>query len=368
MRVIVLTSSLGHSGGFRQALYMAEGLAGEGLAVSFVCPPGADTGRLTEETTVSRHDLPATWLGAERALRALMPEGEPVIVHGFHNRGVKLAAYLGTYWRLLGLPVACVAHRGVTFRPRNPLPYLLPGIRAFLVNSQACADTLPLLWRRARCRVVSNAIPEDRITPVRSARDMRVGLGIPEDCRVIGNISNDNPQKGAGQALRAFALARSGLGPAVCVIVGVSAERWRPLCEELGIAGNVRLVPAVEHVADYLQLMDMLVFPSRFSESQPNVIMEAMSMGVPVIAGKVGGVGELLPEECLFDPRRPEEIGAALIRLMGDPAALRRMGEANAARKGEFSASHRLDCVLRCYQRILEELPRSRSVMRRATP
>ena len=357
MRVIVLTTSSSISGGARQALYLAEGLQDLGYPVYFVCPAEGEMGRLVKETTGLRHvALPPTLFATQKALRSLIPDNEPTIVHAFHNKGVKYAAYLGTYWRILGLPVACVAHRGVTSRPGNPLPYLLPGIRAYLVNSKACAETLPLLWRKGRCHVVNNSIPKNRIIPLRSRQEMLNELDIPADCRVIGNVCNDNPLKGAGQAIKAFALARRSLPPSRLVVVGVTPEKWQPLCEELGVADDVRLVPLTSHVADYMQLMDILVFPSQFIESQPNVILEGMSMGVPVIAGDIGGIRDLLPPLCLFDPKNEDAISAKLIELMCNPDVLQRLGKENAGQKDTFSLENRLNVVLRHYRQALSEI------------
>ena len=356
MNIIVLTSTGSVSGGARQALVLAAGLQKLGYTVHFVCPPKGETREQALEMGLSQVDLPEKLFEVNKTLRALMPAGVPTIVHGFHNRGVKLVAYLGTWWRLLGLPVACAAHRGVTSRPGNPLPYLLPGIRAYLVNSQACADMLPLFWRRRRCHVVSNSIPEERLIPTRSKAEMRLELNLAEGDKVIGDVCNDNPQKGAGQALKAFALAKPGLPAAKLVIVGVTADIWLPLCEELGIVDEVRLVPRTDHVADYIQLMDLLVFPSWFIESQPNVIMEAMSMGVPVIAGDAGGVRELLPPEFLFDPKDEHAVSVKLTELMQSPEALKRLGEANAAQKDRFSTERRLREVVKYYRAALQEI------------
>lgn len=300
--------------------------------------------------------LPATLVAAERTLRSLMPENMPVIVHGFHNRGVKLVAYLGTLWRLLGLPVACIANRGVTSRPSNPLPYLLPGIRRFLVNSKACGDTLPLLWRKKRCHLVSNCIPEGRLVPTRSAAAVRAELGIPEGHFVIGNICNDNPLKGAPTMLNAFAWARTSLPPTTLVMVGVQSKIWTPLCVELGILDHVRLIPKTDMVADYLQSMTLLAFPSSFIESQPNVIMEAMSMGLPVIGSDIGGISELLPGECLFDPADTGAISDKLINLLRDPAKREELGRNNLAQRSLFSVERRLETVTSLYRDALKEV------------
>ena len=356
MNIIILSSSNSTSGGFRQAAYLANGLQADGHNVHFVCPSGGDATALLKEMNLRHTALPATIREANKALRSLMPENQPVIVHAFHNRGVKLAAYLGTYWRLLGLPVACLAHRGVTSRPGNPLPYLLPGIRAYLVNSKACADTLPLLWRKNRCHVVNNSIPDQRIIPARPAQEVRDCLKIPAECKIVGNVCNDNPQKGAGQAIKAFALALKNLQPAKLLVVGVTPEKWLPLCEELGIAKDVALIPKTENVADYMQIMDIMLFPSMFIESQPNVIIEAMSMGLPVIAGDVGGVDELLPRQCLFDPKNIEEISSKLTLFMNDPELLKQHGKQNAAQKYKFSMAFRLKTVEEHYRRALAEL------------
>lgn len=357
MRVIVLTSSKSISGGLRQALYLAEGFAKQGHVVYFVCPAGGASNALARQTGLNTVHLPPSIIQTEKTLRALMSVNEPTVLHAFHNKGVKLAAYLGTYWRILGLPIACVAHRGVTSRPGNPLPYLLPGIRKFLVNSQACADTLPLLWRKNCCHVVNNSIPENRLIPLRSKHEVLQVLKIPAGYNVIGNVCNNNPLKGAGQALRAFALARPTLPPSKLVLVGAKPEDWQPLCAELGIAEDVRLVAHTNHVADYMQLMDILIFPSQFIESQPNVVIEAMSMGVPVIAGDIGGINELLPAEFLFDPQNVLEISEKLSLLMRSPEALKRIGELNAQERDKFSVKKRIEVLNRYYLQALSEAP-----------
>lgn len=356
MHIIILTSSKTASGGTRQALYMAAGLQDLRHTVHFVCPPGGETAKQAAGMGLTVSALPATLAASERALRALMPANTPVIVHGFHNRGVKTVAYLGTLWRILGLPVACIANRGVTSRPHNPLPYLLPGIRSFLVNSRACGDTLPLLWRKKRRHLVSNCIPEGRLVPTRSAVAVRAGLDIPEGHFVIGNICNDNPLKGAPAMLKAFARARASLPPATLVVVGVQPNNWAPLCVELGILEHVRLIPKTDMVADYLQIMTLLAFPSSFIESQPNVIMEAMSMGLPVIGSDIGGIGELLPGECLFDPADTGAISAKLIDLLRDPAKREELGRNNLAQRPLFSLEKRLETVTSLYTDALKEL------------
>ena len=123
MQIFIVTSSGNMSGGTRQALYQARGLLERGHDVTIFAPPGA----LARE---HEPDLPwgvlhpgiGQW---KKALEERLNPARPCVVHAYHNKGIKIIAALGLYWRLKGLPVACLGHRGVVYPPRNPLPKLL---------------------------------------------------------------------------------------------------------------------------------------------------------------------------------------------------------------------------------------------------
>lgn len=355
MNIIVLTSGGMATGGVRQALYLAGGLRDLGHNVHFVCKPVGEPRELAEQMGLHCVDLPKKLRDADRVLRGLFADDEITVLHAFHNKGVKLAAYLGTLWRLQGLPVVCAAHRGVSARPHNPLPYLLPGIRSYMVNSQYCANVLPLLWRRRRCHRVNNSIPEERITPRREAGEVRRELEIPEDHLVIGNVVSTKVAKGAEGLLRAYAAARPGLPPSTLLLVGCNVQKMLPLCRELGIERHCRLLGRIAHVADYLQLTSLLVFTSTFIESQPNVILEAMCMGVPVIGGAIGGIPEILPSDCLFNPRNIPEISAKIVEMVNNPERRRILVKINRGQRELYSTENRLYTVLSHYRAMLAE-------------
>lgn len=355
MHAIIVTSSSSASGGARQALYLARGLHERGHRVHFVAPAGSAI--LEQAAGLDCLHLPKGFAAAEKTLRALFADGTPTVLHAFHNRAVKMAAYFGTLWRLLRLPVACVAYRGVTSRPGNPLPYLLPGIRAYIANSRACAESLPLLWRKNRCRVVYNSLPEERLQPRHSPGETRAGLGIPAGQLVIGSVGNDNPQKGFPLLLRAYAKARAAMPPSTLVLVGASPERWLPLCRELGIAAHVRLIPYTNHVGDYVRAFDLFAFASSFIESLPNVLMEAIALGRPVVASRVGGVPELVPDRFLFPPENEAALCERLRTMANSPALLRMSADSLSPLKALFSTEERLLAVLDVYGAALREIP-----------
>jgi len=79
-----------------------------------------------------------------------------------------------------------------------------------------------------------------------------------------------------------------------------------------------------------------------------------MAMQVPVVATRVGGVPELVQEGrhgLLVPPQDPEELAAAVQRILADPRASRQMGERGRARVENFYSSKRGARVLaRCLQ------------------
>jgi glycosyltransferase involved in cell wall biosynthesis len=301
MRIILATSSTNKSGGSRQALYLAQGLRQRGHDVTFFTEKKAGLREL--DPHMDWGDLPADKRRWRHAVEQALPEGRqprPAIFHAFHNKAVKKAAWWGLLWRRRN--VVCVGHRGVVYRPGNPLPYLSPGIGAFIVNSRACADVLRWYGVGAcRLHVVYNGIPAGRSTPCRSAAQTLQQLGIhKKDSDVFyGTVAGDNPIKGTEVLLRGFALAR--MENARLLVIGVTPAKWQPLCDELGISRHVTLLGKTECVADYLQLLDVFVLPS-LTESMPNTLLEAICMGLPAIATRVGGVPELVDNNGMLIP------------------------------------------------------------------
>ncbi len=352
MNIVLVTSSANSSGGSRQALYLAQGMLGRGHTVHFFSPETSMLRPLAPD--LPWRDLPAGFWNRKKALESAMRPGEGAIVHAFHNKAVKAAALFGTLWRLTGRPVACVAHRGVIYPPRNFLPYVAPGIRRFVVNSRACADTLPLFWRRDAVEVVYNCIPAAKVTPLRPAEEVRRELGLADGVRVIGAVGNNKPVKGMDVLIRAFAaLQRSDL--ALC-LVGVQREAWEGLCSDLGVADRVRLVSRTEQVADYLRVFDLFVLPS-LSESSPNTLLEAMCMGLPALGSRVGGVPECLSDARFLVPAGDARaLAASIAGVIDDAAALAAAAAANKEFSRQFGVERKMDRMEALYAELLAQL------------
>ncbi len=158
------------------------------------------------------------------------------------------------------------------------------------------------------------------VTEVAQARRQDAGDG---RLRLIC-VSRLIPRKGINDLLNALA-SLSGLVFELTLIgSGPSETALRKLAEAYGIADNVKFLgycTAGEVLAQYVK-SDMLVFPTH-SDAFANVILEAMSAGLPVIASRVGGIAEAVIDGetgILVNPERPDQLAAAIQKLANDDA------------------------------------------------
>jgi len=105
-------------------------------------------------------------------------------------------------------------------------------------------------------------------------------------------------------------------------------EKLLARAEQLGLGRKVRYLGTREDVADVLAAMDIFVLPSVI-EGLSYSILEAMASGLPVVATRVGGNGELIREGVdghLVPPGDSPALVEALTHLISDEGARRAMG------------------------------------------
>ena len=137
---------------------------------------------------------------------------------------------------------------------------------------------------------------------------------------------------GAGPALGALKLQAASLG------IGDKID-WRGAQSQAGVLAALRAA-------------DLFVIASRIAGSGdrdglPNVLMEAQSQGLPVVASRLSAIPELVVDGetgLLVPPEDPDALAGALLRLIGDPALRRALGEAGERHvRGRFDTEPWLD-------------------------
>ncbi|MEO8042319.1 MAG: glycosyltransferase, partial [Acidobacteriota bacterium] len=99
-----------------------------------------------------------------------------------------------------------------------------------------------------------------------------------------------------------------------------------------GLSEVVHFLGEQQDMSETYANADLLVLTSRY-EGTPNVLLEAMAHGVPVVATKVGGVPEIVTEKCgiLVNPLSLPDLAEAVIRLTAEPLVRKEMGNAGRA-------------------------------------
>ncbi len=169
-------------------------------------------------------------------------------------------------------------------------------------------------------------VDDAQFQPIMDKRAVRERLGLPIHGPGICNLGRVASQKGVRELLEAFAPIAASHPKAWLLFVGDGPARseLEERCRALNLGERVHFAGGCphEHVPRWLAAADVFVFPS-YKEGLPNVLLEAMACGVPIIATDVGGVPEAVGEDgALFVP--PRDIPAlvqAMDRLLRSPEA-----------------------------------------------
>jgi len=109
------------------------------------------------------------------------------------------------------------------------------------------------------------------------------------------------------------------------------AEQLKQRLVDLGAVDRVRFVPPTPSIELYYRAADVLVMPS-LREGLPNVVLEAMASGLPVIASRLPGSTDTMIDDGvngrLVEPGDRSGFAAAIVEVLGDRAAAARMGAA----------------------------------------
>jgi glycosyltransferase involved in cell wall biosynthesis len=241
--------------------------------------------------------------------------------------------------RALGLPVVAKVHGSdvhvasrISWRRRAIRWALTRCAGVVAVSSSLKAELAGFGVPGERIHVVPNGIDVERFHPL-DRREARARLSLPLEGRRIVFVGNLAPVKGLPVLLEAAAAVS---GDVSFSLVGDGPQRAElaALIKRLGLSGRATLVGRVPHQAIPLWMSagDLFCLPS-VSEGCPNVVVEALACGTPVVASRVGGIPELVRETTsgfLVNPGRPDELAAAIERALAggwDPAAIRRTVE-----------------------------------------
>lgn len=156
-------------------------------------------------------------------------------------------------------------------------------------------------------------------------RESLKSLRSPISGRILLFVGNILSSKGVDTLLSAMQLVLRKHPDTQLALGGEGPEilSFRKLAQELGITHSVHFLGLIARadIPYWMSVAEMLILPSR-AEGRPNVVLEAMSCGLPVIATNVGGIPELIENEqtgLLFQPGDSAVLASLIVNLLENP-------------------------------------------------
>ena len=270
------------------------------------------------------------------------------------SRG-NMLGFCKRFWQLLRQYNFCMMHAHFTKARFYGIPLaLLYGIKNIVYTIHSTASPVAEMKLHTRfwyavfnkyCRIVAVSKDIEKvvhqnwpttlvqniylgINPINEGRTVaREKLGIADDTLVVMCTANFNHVKGLDILTKAIAKLRDvkAIKNVVFYIVGQpdnDKAELQQLIKELDVAAYIRLEGISNRIPHYLSAADMYVQPSR-NEGLPISLMEACSVGLPIVASRVGGIPEVAIDgenAILFEAENVDACATALRTMIFDEA------------------------------------------------
>lgn len=358
--VLHLDDASSWRGGQQQVLYLHQGLLAHGVDSRVCCRRG---GALHERLRTDRlphyavahmgaHDL----VGALKIGRLARAENAIVHAHSSHAHDLALWAH-----RLAG-PFPLVVSRRVDFPVGTNLfgrhKYQSQRVSAYLAISSAVDNELREGGvKAARIHRVPSGVDFQRFETVEADWEWRRRFDLEPGELLFGSVAALAPHKDQDTLLRSFAafLESGGRGRLVILGEGALRPRLEALREELGLNSRVHLPGFVDPVLPRMKSFDIFVLSS-YLEGLGTAILDAMALGLPVVATRTGGIVDAVEDDrtgLLVEPRDPEGLARALRRLQSDAGQRQRMGQLALTRVREFDVRLTVEKTMAVYRQLL---------------
>jgi len=348
-RILQVCNTGFYMSGFLAPLIRA--LTADGHTVECVCeaeqiqPIAERVGATVHRLSFPRRASPAGFARGIGQMRRLIRAGSYDCVNG-HNRNASIVARIAAW--LERIPVNLYTAHGFYFHDGQSryqreatihLEAALARITTFTL-SQAAEDAELMIRRRFiapdRIAVIGNGIDTMRFRCDAHREDCEDRLGLRRGRFRVGTVGRLVKGKGFLDLLRAFAELHRNTPCADLLLIGGNIDQdispvqreFLEQARQLGVIEAVTVTGIVREVEQYLSTCDVFVLPS-YREGMPRALLEAMSMGLPVIATDIRGCREIVTHGqngLLYPAGDAARLRMLLTLLQSRPAPRSRLG------------------------------------------
>ncbi|WP_144058897.1 glycosyltransferase [Rhodopirellula sp. SWK7] len=297
-------------------------------------------------------------VGIVSRLRELVDCYQPTIWHGHDYKSNLLGLMLR---RRHPMQLVTTVHGWVQKTWKTPLYYFvdrqcLPRYdRVICVSQDLYDDCLRSGVAATNLSLIDNAIALDDYAASNDPAEAKQRLSFSTNTTLVVGVGRLSNEKGFDLLIRSIAnLIDSGADVSLAIAGdGAEHDSLQQLIRSTGHQDRIRLLGFVADPRTVYRAADLYALSSR-REGLPNVVLEAMAMGVPVLATRVAGMPTLISDDVngrLVEPDDMDELQQALAALIADPSARQRYGEAGRQTVEErFSFEGRMKKMVDVYR------------------
>jgi glycosyltransferase involved in cell wall biosynthesis len=277
------------------------------MLCGYLHPPG-DPGYADIEAKAAKYSAPLISipdrgpadLAVVKALLKVCREHRVAVWHGHDYKTNALGLALRPFHRM---KLVTTVHGWVHNTARTPLYYKIDRFclkryeRVYCVSPDLVEACRAAGVKASRLLLLENGIDTAEYTRRRAVAEAKAALGLPAGRLHVGAVGRLEPEKAFDLLIRAVhQLNAAGVGCGLTVVgEGHDRPRLEAVIAELDLADRVQLVGWQSDVKGWFEAMDVFALSSR-REGLPNVLLEAMALGVPCVATAIAGIPRLIED------------------------------------------------------------------------
>ena len=366
MTTILQIDKQGFTGQSLRTLSEARGLRGRGYRVILACQPGSvlEKDARASSLEVLPLDMKKFFPALIGLLRSIKREKVDLInAHGYRDHLLSVVAGIMT-----GIKVVRTKHNHKSLKG---------GFFSRFIYGRL-TDRIIAVSSYTKDTMIKSGMPEEHVAAIHTAIDLKLlspqpknhellkSFNVPQDCPVIGTVARLSDRKGMHFLLDAVKILADEGRHFICFIVGgggSSSQRkieiLQQKAETSGISQYLVFTGWREDAANILSLFDIFILPS-LAEALGRSMVEAMALGKPVVASRVGGIPEAVDDGrtgLLVPPQDAPALARALASMLDNPEKTQEMGRASRKRAEElFDEEMMIDKICSIYGELLNPI------------
>lgn len=234
-----------------------------------------------------------------------------------------------------------------------------------IATTRAVADGFGELRRRPFTIIAPSCVDPNRLRGQTLRPDVRVRLRLPADAPLLLTVTRLQEHKGHADLVDAAAVVQQQRPDACFVVVGRAStaeqQRYRAdllaRAERADVSGTVRFVGYVDDadLAELFRQATALIHPA-WSEGYGLVLLEAMGMGLPVIAAAAAGPAEIVIDGVnglLVPPKNHVALATAVLNVLNTPQLRARLWDGGTATSQRLTLDAMMKATVAVYRQIL---------------